>query len=68
VSNPTSRFLKRAKMSRTPREEFLPLFGGEGFMVVFPPTARIALPFNVVGKADMERLGGKMGSRKLGAS
>jgi hypothetical protein len=52
-------------MRHTPREEFLPLFGCEGFVVVFLPTAStISLPFNVVGKADAERLVWNRGSRK----
>jgi hypothetical protein len=40
----------------TPREEFLPFGGGEGLMVRCPPTVCIALAFNVVGKADADRL------------
>jgi hypothetical protein len=48
-------------MRRTPREEFLPFSGCEGFVVVFSPTVHIALPFYVVGKADAERPAGWLG-------
>jgi hypothetical protein len=49
-------------MRHTPREEFLPFFGGEGFMVMCPPTASIiALAFNMVGKAYADRLVGRPG-------
>jgi hypothetical protein len=39
-----------------PREEFLPFGGGEGAMVGFSATADVAVSFDVVGKADSERL------------
>jgi hypothetical protein len=48
-------------MLRTPHEEFLPFGGGEGSMVRDPPTARIAVSFNVIGKADADRLVGVPG-------